>query len=85
MDELWSALGLPAAASEVDQVPDSLPIMLAVRGRSLSAEVARGEAELIEQMISRTIIEPLQDSVRSSPNGHYLNHDRATKTRCHEF
>jgi hypothetical protein len=31
--------------SELDQVLDSLPIMLAVRGRSLSAKVARDQAD----------------------------------------
>jgi hypothetical protein len=45
MDELWSALALPAAASEVDQVLDSLPIILAVRGRSLSTKVAGDQAD----------------------------------------
>jgi hypothetical protein len=46
LGELWSELGCPAvlAPDGLDQVLDSLPIMLAVRGRSCAAKVARDQA-----------------------------------------
>jgi len=45
LSELWSALDLPAADRDTDQLLDSLPIMLAVRGRSCQAKVARDRAD----------------------------------------
>lgn len=47
LGELWSELGCPAAAAVggLDQLLDSLPIMLAVRGRSAQAKVARDQAD----------------------------------------
>ena len=46
LGELWSELGCPAdSADGADQLLDSLPIMLAVRGRSCSAKVAREQAD----------------------------------------
>lgn len=38
LGELMAEVGLPAVAGETDQAPDSLPIMLAVRGRSIQAK-----------------------------------------------
>lgn len=47
LGELWSELGCPAAVAVdgPDQLLDSLPIMLAVRGRSYHAKVARDQAD----------------------------------------
>jgi DDE family transposase len=45
LGELWSTLALTAEASVTDQLLDSLPIMLAVRGRSCQAKVARDQAD----------------------------------------
>lgn len=45
LSELMTRLELPAAALETDQLLDSLPIMLAVRGRSTNACVARDQAD----------------------------------------
>lgn len=44
LGELMTQLELPRAAPETDQLLDSLPIMLAVRGRSTNARVARDQA-----------------------------------------
>ena len=46
LGELWSELGCPAAVAVdgLDQLLDSLPIMLAVRARSAQAKVARDQA-----------------------------------------
>lgn len=45
LDELWRQLGTPPSTSGADQLIDSLPIMLAVRGRSCHAKVARDQAD----------------------------------------
>lgn len=45
MGELWIELEMPTAANGADQLLDSLPIMLAVRGRSCHAKVARDQAD----------------------------------------
>jgi len=47
LGELWCALGCPAAgaADGLDQLLDSLPIMLAVRARSYHAQVACDQAD----------------------------------------
>lgn len=43
--ELWHELAWPATGRGGDQLLDSLPIMLAVRGRSCQAKVARDQAD----------------------------------------
>ena len=47
LGDLWGELGCPASLTETgfDQLIDSLPIMLAVRGRSYDAKVARDQAD----------------------------------------
>lgn len=45
LGELMTGLEMPAMTGEVDQVLDSVPIMLAVRGRSGQAKVARDQAD----------------------------------------
>lgn len=47
LGELWCELGQPTpdAVDGLDQLLDSLPIMLAVRGRSYQAKVARDQAD----------------------------------------
>jgi hypothetical protein len=45
LGELMAEVGFPAVASETDQALDSLPIMLAVRGRSSQAKVALDQAD----------------------------------------
>lgn len=46
LGQLWSTLGCPSAATGgADQLLDSLPIMLAVRGRSCAAKVALDQAD----------------------------------------
>ena len=45
LGELWSELEVPEAGSGADQLLDSLAIMLAVRGRSCQAKVARDQAD----------------------------------------
>jgi hypothetical protein len=45
LGELWGELAVPEADSGLDQLLDSLPIMLAVRGRSCQAKVARDQAD----------------------------------------
>ena len=45
LGELMAQLEMPAAALETDQMLDSLPIMLAVRGRSTNAKVALDQAD----------------------------------------
>jgi len=45
LGELWNGLALPATGSGLDQLLDSLPMMLAVRGRSCQAKVARNQAD----------------------------------------
>ena len=47
LSDLWRELGCPAPVSDsgLDQLIDSLPIMLAVRGRSTDAKVAREYAD----------------------------------------
>src|SRR5438034_5102149 len=45
LGELWAELEMPEAGCGADQLLDSLPIMLAVRGRSCQAKVARDQAD----------------------------------------
>jgi hypothetical protein len=45
LGELMARMEMPAVAFETDQMLDSLPIMLAVRGRSTNAKVARDQAD----------------------------------------
>ena len=45
LGELMTQLEMPSAALETDQMLDSLPIMLAVRGRSTAAKIARDQAD----------------------------------------
>ena len=45
LGELWTELEMSTAATGADQLLDSLPIMLAVRGRSYHAKVARDLAD----------------------------------------
>lgn len=45
LGELWTKLEMPMVITGADQLLDSLPIMLAVRGRSYHAKVARDQAD----------------------------------------
>jgi len=45
LSELMARMEMPTTALETDQLLDSLPIMLAVRGRSTNAKVARDQAD----------------------------------------
>ena len=45
LGELWPRLGSAHAAAGLDQLLDSLPIMLAVRARSAAAKVAPAQAD----------------------------------------